>query len=432
MDTINKRIMTMAELGRVIADIRKHQVFEQIIVMGDFNTPAITWSYDEDEPGTLTNSNSNITPADSKLLLLTAQHRLSQINNITNRRGTFLDLCFTSRHQNCKILRPPMEELLDIECMSHKAIELIISFDSNNRSSDDKKIYTFTEKTNKIRRIVNSTHFEWFLGDEMSTASPDEITQRISTITNKWHDILQGNCVRRMQNLPKDLNTHAWGKDKNYRRLFTLKQEAKKTYLIDQSHDNKEALKIANIKHYNQLKINYHQKLINNTSGDASEFYSVMKNRSKANSSLPIVMYNNERQFIGSARFNAIASQLESAFTKDDTFSADSAQKIEQIYEENYDDQYIENWNEYSDSFTLGEVVEAIKSLNLKTDTGPMLISAQFIKNNLDVTAPFLTKFFNAILLSGIIPLEWKKSFIVPIPKKGRLSNISNYRGNLK
>ena len=42
--------------------------------------------------------------------------------------------------------------------------------------------------------------------------------------------------------------------------------------------------------------------------------------------------------------------------------------------------------------------------------------------------SPSLTKLFNQSLSTGIIPLSWKKSLVVPIPKNKEVSNPSNYR----
>lgn len=68
-------------------------------------------------------------------------------------------------------------------------------------------------------------------------------------------------------------------------------------------------------------------------------------------------------------------------------------------------------------------------NIDIRKDAGPMGVSAQMIQNNIDVTAPLITKIFNSILKTGQVPTSWKTSFIVPIPKKGRHADIENYRG---
>lgn len=40
-----------------------------------------------------------------------------------------------------------------------------------------------------------------------------------------------------------------------------------------------------------------------------------------------------------------------------------------------------------------------------------------------------LKHLFEAVIRVGRIPVEWKRSYICPIPKKGVISEIANYRG---
>lgn len=68
-------------------------------------------------------------------------------------------------------------------------------------------------------------------------------------------------------------------------------------------------------------------------------------------------------------------------------------------------------------------------SLSDRKDYGPMEISATYLKNNIKITSVIITDAINTILATGRIPDVWKQCYIVPIPKKGSLSEIENYRG---
>lgn len=72
---------------------------------------------------------------------------------------------------------------------------------------------------------------------------------------------------------------------------------------------------------------------------------------------------------------------------------------------------------------------KAIDDLDDSKDPGPMTITVQFIKYNAQILTPILAKLFNTILRTSTIPVEWKESFILPIPKKGAVNDIGNYRG---
>ncbi|ELT94401.1 hypothetical protein CAPTEDRAFT_41278, partial [Capitella teleta] len=44
------------------------------------------------------------------------------------------------------------------------------------------------------------------------------------------------------------------------------------------------------------------------------------------------------------------------------------------------------------------------------------------------VLASQLTFIFNRSVSSGTVPLQWKKAIVVPIHKKGKRADVSNYR----
>ena len=68
--------------------------------------------------------------------------------------------------------------------------------------------------------------------------------------------------------------------------------------------------------------------------------------------------------------------------------------------------------------------------LNLLTvkATGPDGISARLLKECSNEIAPSLTALFNKSLSLGKVPQEWKEANVVPVPKKGDIHEISNYR----
>lgn len=58
-----------------------------------------------------------------------------------------------------------------------------------------------------------------------------------------------------------------------------------------------------------------------------------------------------------------------------------------------------------------------------------MNVTAELIKVNIQVIAPILRSIFNMVMSTAFVPDIWKKSFIIPIPKKGNNADIKNYRG---
>ena len=68
---------------------------------------------------------------------------------------------------------------------------------------------------------------------------------------------------------------------------------------------------------------------------------------------------------------------------------------------------------------TVGEVTEMLKLLDVSKSSGPDGISARMLKATANVIAPSITALFKQC---NKPPREWKKSHVVPIPK--RKSNV--------
>lgn len=101
---------------------------------------------------------------------------------------------------------------------------------------------------------------------------------------------------------------------------------------------------------------------------------------------------------------------------------------MESIHDQHALATYDDKWVDFFE-FTLEEVHHAIMHLDDKKDAGPMKICATYLKFNAGIITPILTNIFNAILHTGFIPDNWKHSFLTPIPKKGNIQDVSNYRG---
>ena len=78
---------------------------------------------------------------------------------------------------------------------------------------------------------------------------------------------------------------------------------------------------------------------------------------------------------------------------------------------------------------TVEEIKNAIKSQKNRRTGGNDYITAELIKADIDTSAAALHKLFNVIWNEEKVPLSWKESQIVKIPKKGNLTECNNWRG---
>ncbi|KAK1784066.1 hypothetical protein P4O66_021738, partial [Electrophorus voltai] len=77
---------------------------------------------------------------------------------------------------------------------------------------------------------------------------------------------------------------------------------------------------------------------------------------------------------------------------------------------------------------TESDVRRVFKRVNTRKAMGPDGICGRVLKACTDQLAPVFTDIFNLSLTLGIVPSSFKRSTIVPVPKKPRPSDLSDYR----
>ena len=97
----------------------------------------------------------------------------------------------------------------------------------------------------------------------------------------------------------------------------------------------------------------------------------------------------------------------------------------------NLPEKYFVSTNDYLNSdVRVNEVAEQIKKLKNGKAPGIDGVINEFLKNSPVAIVENITKFFNLVLSSGVVPRDWTIGLIQPIYKgKGSLKNADNYRG---
>lgn len=74
-------------------------------------------------------------------------------------------------------------------------------------------------------------------------------------------------------------------------------------------------------------------------------------------------------------------------------------------------------------------VRKSLKKLGTETNNDVIGFDSKLLSLSSDYIAPILTKFFNASLITSIIPDDWKLARVIPVFKgKGEVSDMNNYR----
>jgi len=80
-------------------------------------------------------------------------------------------------------------------------------------------------------------------------------------------------------------------------------------------------------------------------------------------------------------------------------------------------------------AITTDEVSHALRKLKNGKSAGPDQVVGEMLKYASHILMPYLCKLFNAVFETGVYPLSWTKSVIVPLHKKGCVNDPNNFRG---
>lgn len=435
------RVIMFKELEIFLNHTRIKYKHDDFIVAGDFNLPRINWTFNDTDIGALVPASSNFAfnRYETKALECFTNSSLAQINHLPNSRSVFLDLVFASNINNIVVSTPTEIELLDKNSTHHSAIELQIKYTQDCYQDTDSEYNFFNLNFRKAREEMGRTKFNWITDDDVARAlsfDAFDFTSKIDSITSHIFEIQRRHTRATKKNEVVGISSHPWLKNKKYEKLYKAKLHAKSIYLQFPTDNNRELLKLASIsvvKQFHKLKDAYYRKLIDNIGGHSREFFDMMRTKKKKKSVLPLQMSLDGRLFHGSDRLIALTNHLQSCFSCPiDAFSSDLnelSDEIFEIYGANYKTDHQEKWHNYNNFFTLEEICDVIRTLDIRKDSGPMDLSVRFIKFNMRSIAPVLLNLFDAIMMSGIVPESWKISYLTPIPKKGKITEVGNYRG---
>ncbi|MCG8033307.1 MAG: reverse transcriptase family protein, partial [Candidatus Thiodiazotropha taylori] len=99
-----------------------------------------------------------------------------------------------------------------------------------------------------------------------------------------------------------------------------------------------------------------------------------------------------------------------------------------------FNEQYVKNeftimFDELNVEFTQEEIMKSIKQLKTNKSAGPDKLINEFFIHGKHILIPTLCKIFNTVFESGYFPDEWSEGYIIPLHKKGSMTDVENYRG---
>ncbi|KAL1374797.1 hypothetical protein pipiens_017885, partial [Culex pipiens pipiens] len=386
-------------------------VRDLVLVVGDYNLPALTWFFDDDTHSFLPINAS----AEQEVLLLESMLScgLLQINNLASAHGNLLDLAFVSDATAAELIDPPCP-LLKPDA-HHKPILLKLDYDhgGNDDLDDADEIFDFNQCDYALlNERISAVDWDTLL----DTSSVDESTanfyERLNSIL---HEVVPKK-IRRMSHRYK----LPWWNDE----LRTLRNRLRKaTSRYMESKTAWDKVTVQNIEdEYNALNQESFRSYINNTQrslkSDPSKFWSYVNSRKNANRTPTDVSYRDLN-----STSPAIAANFFADFFK-------SVHSSDAIPPRDHEFEYVPTHYLPLPLPVLNdeETLKALSGVDGAKGPGPDGIPPSLIKACADSLTVPVKRIFNDSLRKGVYPAMWKVASITPIHKSGSTKKVENYR----
>ena len=293
----------------------------------------------------------------------------------------------TSRGKPCKRPKFNWRKLQDKETRSKFQIELSNRF----QTLEDTVTTSITEKYGTFVEAVESAAEE-VLGKRQHNGMPSWVTEETLTLKDK-----RDTAKKRFLTDKTRHTREAW------RSLNTSLNESYKSDQLSRINRQMEELKVADQKgEYNTT-----WKIIHDLSGQASRPNPKVKKRDGSAPSSEKDLLKEWRQY-----FSALLNNDNGTPSSELPSPADHDLPI------------------CEDPPTLEETKEAIKGMKCNRAPGlDCAITAEALQNGGDAMADIIHKFCVEVFTTLNPPDQWTTNIIVPLPKKGDLSCMNNYRG---
>lgn len=385
---------------------------DSIILVGDFNIPSLSWQVDA-----ITNYLIPIFSIDAPTEFINgiSNNSLTQINNVVNSSGRWLDLIFVSdpddfSHRRTLPLRCP-------EDRHHPTIEIIFSYSyshTNDKPTLEKQ-FCFKKTDYQLLNTLLS-QINWI---ELFSNYNDNLDLSITTFYNLLHD-----CF--LDSVPKILPSKSTGPPWNTKYLSKLKNKKNKMfkkYKDKNTPINYKNYSVArsefNIENNSAYK-NYINKMKNNLKDDPKSFYKFVNSKRRSVDFPSTMKYNGLESSDDISISNMFAKFFASTYSSSLFNNSQYPYSIEQSTSI-----IIPSLNEVNVSSNLSK-------LKMSYVSGPDGVPTCILKRCSNLLCTPLTYLFNLSLKLGYFPEAWKDSFIIPLFKTGSKSSISNYRGIAK
>lgn len=374
----------------------------KLVLCGDYNLPEAIW-FNE-------NLGLNVRCPDNSPALVILDnfsfHNLFQVNSISNSRGIFLDLIFSS-FSNI-IVSNPLDNIFE-NSISHSAVSFQLTSEQEKYLEYEEYFYDF--------RNGNYISFNDFLISINWETTLDKYN--INLAVEQFYDILYSGI-----NMYVPLKKY---KTSTFPGWFSPQL---KKFVLDKKRSHKMYKITGDIAYYYQFAAlrsqcsqlrntcfnEYINRTENNISSDPKSFWKYINDKKKSYRLPSVLHYDNKSANNNNDVVNLFSSYFSTIYSN------------EQVnYVPNYNHK-LNCVNISSYSIDIKEIIDHLLHAQDKLSIGPDGIPLYLLKKCLFTIAIPLQILFNLSLNSGIFPCFWKEGFLIPIHKAGPKDNVKNYR----
>lgn len=394
-----------------ICNIVKNNTSENICILGDFNLSKVQWLPDDSNEDILVPSNfsnySQCSFTDSLLSL-----NLYQINGVLNMNGRLLDLVFFN---DCAAIN--VFEAIDAFISKrehHCGLEITVDFGEIFYESiqvKEGKVFNFNlANIDGLNDYLSNFKWDLFLRSSI------KIEDQLNTFYNIMFDAFEL-FIPKFRVKSKSMNTPPWFND-SLSSLRNRKNRASRVYKKFPSVENHQKFQYLYSEFNDLLKTahsNYIKKIENQLTVNPKYFWSYINNIRKSRGYPAAMFFGDTKSTDPQIICNLFADFFQSVYSVFDEVQNDNISCSDVPM--NIGIPFISH----------EDILDALSDFG--QGSGEDGIPAIILIKLSTTLAPPLQILFNNSLRAGIFPNKWKKSHIIPIFKKGKRADISNYRG---
>ena len=383
------------------------------LLLGDYNQPNLVWTSSFNGFMYPDPSKSSFSPSSSCLVDGMAAMDMKQTNVVKNSRDRFLDLVFI----NAEFVS---------RCMVSEAVEPLLPTDSFHPALvvdlHSLPSYIFDNATDDLKFNFHKADFD-ALSREIACVNwtqllDGDIDEGVAAFTSHLSQLF---C--RFVPAPQPRRKPPWS-NHHLRELKRIRAATLRRYTNSRNPFEKREFTIAS-NNYRTLNRYLYSRYIQHKESDLrrnpKSFWKFMNEKRKTNG-LPTTMFHDSK--VAESR-SAICNLFADHFSH--VFAADTADE----HSINMALRFVPNdvIDVRNISFSVEDVLSAIKKLKPSVATGPDGIPAIVLKKCANSIAIPLAEIFNKSLSQAKFPTLWKESVMFPIHKKGEKRDVTNYRG---